>query len=239
LMVTLAATMLWAASWLGDASALALCFIVLIASAVAAGMGCWLFLENDVVHFGVIGAVVGFLSSFLGAVYYLSVPGGIVLGVIVGDVLSDLRREPLFEGQCRRQRSWQLIARGDRVPLARLALAVACLAALCPLAGFWIANAINPAGIELNALAAEFWKYGVQEWASRQPLLDGVRRQLARTGHVRVMPGALFSAPPTQGGTAHRRLVSCARVHGVRIGHAPFLASIITGVLLRFDLRWG
>lgn len=180
LVVTLAAAMLWAASWLGGPNVLALSLIVLIPSAAVAGVCGWLFLENDVVHFGVIGAAVGFLFGFLGAGYDQSVLGGVLLGALVGDVLRDGRREPLFAGQWRRRRQWHLICRSDRASLARVALAVACLAAFCPLAGFWVAHALSPAGINLNALAGDFWEFCVREVQLRQSVREGAyfRQQL-------------------------------------------------------------
>ncbi len=178
LAVTVMPAMLWAASRLGGLNVLTLSLMVLIASAAAAGVGGWLFLEKDVVRFGAIGAVVGLLFGFLGVRFGESLLGGVLLGVLIGDVLRDCRREPLFAAQWRRTRHWHLIDRCDRVYLSRLALAVACLAALCPLVGFWIAIAISPTGIDWNSLAADFWAHVIREFESQQSVREGAYLQI-------------------------------------------------------------
>jgi hypothetical protein len=173
LAVALAATVLGLASWLGSEYFLVLSVGVLFPGVVIAGLAGWLFLENDVVHFGVLGGVIGFLFGFSGAGFGQSVLGGVLLGALAGDVLRDGRREPLFAGQWRRQRQWHLIARRDGVILARLGLAVACLAAFCPLVSFWIAGAVSPDGIDLTQVAGGFWQSVVGEVAWRQAVRPG------------------------------------------------------------------
>jgi hypothetical protein len=155
----LAAAVLCLATWLSPERFLALTVAILITSVALAALNACAFLENDTVQFGVIGGLVGLFFGVAGAGYGQSTLGGILLGALIGDTLRDRRREPLFAGQWRRRRRWHLISRRDAVVPARFALAVAVLAAFCPLVCFWGAAGIIPSGVDLNQMACEFCEH--------------------------------------------------------------------------------